>query len=304
MHCYLKKNFNTTHYHLLFLVLLLSSFTTACVNFPSAEQRWQNTLQLAKNSTWHSEELATDPFNLTVFQPDKQKALNGVLTVYIEGDGLAWLTPTMISPNPTPINPIGLMLALKHRQNDAVVYLARPCQYVVEKDKYCHNKYWTSHRFSLEVIQAMNMAINKLKLKANAKHIQLIGYSGGGTLAALITAQRNDVVLLLTVASNLDHKAWTQHHKVSPLTGSLNPAVLLSSNAEWQKLKKIPQMHFSGAQDHIVPIETIAAYKNHFNKNNIVKFRSIPDADHFCCWVEKWPELLNEALLFSESNKK
>ncbi len=38
-----------------------------------------------------------------------------------------------------------------------------------------------------------------------------------------MAARRSDVELLVTVTANLDTGMWTEHHDVTPLTGSLNP---------------------------------------------------------------------------------
>ena len=138
--------------------------------------------------------------------PTKDKP---VLTVYIEGDGLAWRTRSIPSTNPTPIDPVGLKLALAHPLGNAA-YLARPCQYVGgHTARGCDQSYWTNKRFAREVIESSNEALTTLKLEFGARHLQLVGYSGGGAVAALLAAKRDDVIRLVTVAGNLEHLAWT-----------------------------------------------------------------------------------------------
>jgi hypothetical protein len=50
-----------------------------------------------------------------------------MLTVYIEGDGFAWLSRSQASYDPSPLNPVGLELALRHPLGESA-YLARTCQ--------------------------------------------------------------------------------------------------------------------------------------------------------------------------------
>ena len=88
----------------------------------------------------------------------------------------------------------------------------------------CVQKYWTGYRFALEVIEASNITVSQLKARYAADNIRLVGYSGGGAVAAFIAARRNDVVQLVTVAGNIDPAAWTKRHRMSQLSGSLNPA--------------------------------------------------------------------------------
>lgn len=102
------------------------------------------------------------------------------MTVYIEDDGLAWISASTPSQDPTALNPMGLTLALRD-PSDPVVYLARACQFVAGHDKRgCQQKYWTNQRFAPEVITASLNAIEQLKQRYGAVRLVLIGYSGGG----------------------------------------------------------------------------------------------------------------------------
>ena len=74
------------------------------------------------------------------------------------------------------------------------------------------------------------------------------------------------------------------------MTGSLNPASV------WKNLQTIPQVHFVGANDKIVPKDIIASYTRHF-ANGPSMLKVIPGFDHSCCWTEKWSELLRKVML-------
>ena len=160
------------------------------------------------------------------------------LHVYLEGDGRSWLTPSRASYNPTPRDPIGLSLAA---QDDAenVLYIARPCQYVpFDKNPKCAYPYWTHKRFAPEIIKSVSAVIDRGKQMAKARGVEVIGFSGGGAVAILVASKRRDVIGIRTVAGNLDHQDWTNHHKIDPLKGSLNPVDVA------KKVSRIPQIHY------------------------------------------------------------
>ncbi|UTW10213.1 hypothetical protein [Marinobacterium rhizophilum] len=128
---------------------------------------------------------------------------------------MAWIS----RPSPAPIT--GLKLVLADPANN-IIYLGSPCQYRAGPN--CASPYWLNKRFAPEVIQSYSLALDRLKQTCNAASLTLVGYSGGGAIATLLTAQRQDVDLLITVAGNLDPVYWTRHHQITPLRGSLNPA--------------------------------------------------------------------------------
>jgi pimeloyl-ACP methyl ester carboxylesterase len=127
--------------------------------------------------------------------------------------------------------------------------------------------------------------VDYLKNFYHAKNIILIGYSGGGTVAALVAAKRTDVIRLITVAAILDVKQWVRQKSLTPLYGSLNPA------DEWNKLASIPQTHWVGAKDRVVPKEVAFAFAQHFPKTQKPEIISVPDFDHACCWATDWNSL-------------
>ena len=265
------------------LVIIALTLLSSCKTTPNVVQRINTSNQLALNHNWQADMIAAHSFNLMSYRP-KQINSAAILTIYIEGDGFAWRTRSSPSNNPSPINPIGLKLALNHPQGNAA-YLARPCQYVSSNTSGCDKAYWTDKRFSEEVVAASNQVIDALKSKFGAAQLQLVGYSGGGAIAALVSARRDDVIHLITVAGNLDHRAWTDKKRLSPLKGSLNPADY------WQKLNPIKQTHFVGSKDYIVGHAVAQSYKRRFNNNAKIEIKTLPNFDHHCCWVERWPVL-------------
>jgi hypothetical protein len=251
---------------------------------------------LAENKGFKKILIQAQPFLLTSYQ--KISPHHPTLTVYIEGDGRAWITRHRLSPNPTPQQPLALQLAMQD-SDASVTYLARPCQYTpLYLDKACTSVVWSSHRFSETAVSAMNEAVTKLKNTAKATKIHLVGFSGGGAIATLIAARRTDIASLRTVAGDLNHETLSQHHQTTPLTGSLNPTNVIAS------LAKIPQCHFSGGKDKIVPPFIASQFVTLINQAGFgcAKQVLIPNNTHHQSWEKQWPMLLKESLKCEPKN--
>lgn len=275
-----SKRFTVTYFYLFVIVTLIIS----CVHVPSAQQRRIFADQLVTNHQWQAQQIVTSHFDLMSYQLQHYPK-DTLLSVYIEGDGLAWLNKNTLSTDPSPITPIGLELALNQPEGN-VVYLARPCQYTGgTMARNCNKSYWSDSRFGEEVITSINEALKTLKMTFHAQQLQLIGYSGGGAVAALVAARRDDVVKLITVAGNLDHQAWTTYHRISPLSNSLNPVHYR------QPLASIEQIHFVGTKDKIIPPFLAEQYAAGFDPKTKVKVVRVPEFDHHCCWVDNWARL-------------
>ncbi len=223
-------------------------------------------------------------FKIFAFQSLKKESRNKKIHIYIEGDGLAWVTSSRPSDNPTPITPVGLKLFLKDPA-PRKIYLARPCQYI--SSGACQQKYWTSHRFSKEVIDGYHGVLDRIKTEYAPEEFTLFGYSGGGAVAALLAAQRDDVSDLVTIAANLDTDFWTQLHCLTPLTGSLNPADFT------QGLEQVRQHHFMGGKDRIVPPSVFFSFQDRFFNKKNMDYKILNDFHHACCWDRDWESLLN-----------
>ena len=211
------------------------------------------------------------------------------LTVYIEGDGQPWLSRHRVSTNPTPRNPLALKLAIKDTTPN-ILYIARPCQFIeLNTDINCHSTYWTNKRFSPEVIQSIDEVINAVKQQARIQQIRLVGFSGGGAIATILAAQRDDVVDVRTVAGNLDIDAFTEAHQVSPMTGSINPILYAD------KLIAVPQIHYIGDKDNVVTEKVINSYLSAIEKYDeslsCVEIKKLGGVAHIEGWEIAWPKL-------------
>ena len=228
--------------------------------------------------------LAAGGFQITGFKkPVPFAGDSGV--IYIEGDGFAWVHRGLLSSDPTPYNPLVLRLMLADPAPN-VIYLGRPCHFVGGSAGGCPARYWSSHRYAPEVVQAMGSAIDVIKQRYGLKRVGLVGYSGGGAVAALLAAHRSDVAWIITIAANLDLETWIAHHQVTPMPDSLNPADFA------QQLQSINQYHFVGGNDDQVPEKVVHSYRERFPGTPPITITVIPQFDHTCCWPEQWPALL------------
>lgn len=207
------------------------------------------------------------------------------LVVYIEGDGHAYVNRYTPSKDPTPANPMSLRLALSD-PSPALLYLGRPCQYT--EDEPCSMRYWTVDRYSPVAVDAMSIALDQAKRQTGAKSLFLVGYSGGGAVAVLLAARRSDVAGLATVAGNLNHAMWTSLHDVSPLRGSLNPL------DDAKRLRHLPQVHFVGEDDRVVPLRVAESYMEQLGEYAPGRIVMVEGVDHNCCWPRLWPRLLRK----------
>ena len=207
---------------------------------------------------------------------------NSRLTVYIESDGAPWISREQPPNDPTPVKPVVMHMAVAD-PSSSVAYLGRPCQYLSERDlDDCDPALWTLGRFSEEAVAASQAAVERLKRLAGASRINLVGYSGGGAMAALVAARRQDVACLVTVASPLDTNAWADAIGITRLHQSLNPV----DHAD--RLAAVPQMHFTGARDTIVPPGSIRRFTARVPSARVLNLERY---SHTCCWQEDWAEL-------------
>lgn len=205
------------------------------------------------------------------------------LHVYIEGDGTPWVNRYFIAKDPGPYG--RLALDLMRQDFSSSLYLGRPCYYSwrLPIQENCSPLLWTDARYSEIVVDNMAFVLKKYLTAHSFHKVILIGHSGGGTLAYLISQRIESVSAVIIISGNLDTNAWTGHHNYTSLRRSINPASL-------SDIKNIPVIYLTGDKDKIVPL--------HLNKNFLQKIQaniiSRPDYDHVCCWRNEWRTLIRD----------
>lgn len=270
--------------HIIILLLTATSLGGCAGTVSSPAARHDTAVQIAHAGALEERMIPTQLFNLTSWQ--RLSRPGEPVHVYIEGDGLAWLNRRTKSLDPTPPDPMALRLAVADTSSN-VVYIARPCQYSGWNNAgACPSLYWTSGRTAHEVIQSYQEALNSIKAANPTSGFHLIGYSGGAAVAALAAAERQDILSLRTVAGNMDYTVFSNLHHISPIDASLNPSDAAA------KIAHIPQRHFIGAEDKVVPQTVINGWKAAAGNTTCIETTIVPDAAHEKGWTEKWPSLL------------
>ena len=184
--------------------------------------------------------IKTDSYEIATWQK-LNNPKNNTIHIYVEGDGNSFDVYGQPTDDPTPHGTLVRDLVVKDVFEN-VVYVARPCQFIMNDN--CKEQDWTDGRFSQKIIDAESQAINKI---AKNKNVVLIGYSGGAMVSGLVIKQNPKLKVdkWITVAGVLNHKKWTEYFGDEPLSKSLN----------MDTLPKVPQVHFVGGRDEIVPYD-------------------------------------------------
>lgn len=265
-----------------FKAVLLISFVLLLSGCTTSDPR-ETASTLAKKRQLTAREFVTDWITVRGWQRITPPVTR--LRVYIEGDGFAWVSRTRPSDDPTPRNPVGLQLAAADPSAN-VLYLARPCQFIGPPlPAACQPRVWTDQRFSAAVVAAMNAALSQVKAQYPQVEFELMGYSGGGNIAALLAARRQDVIALRTVAGNLDVAYVNALHHVTAMPDAQSAIDVAPV------LKNLPQIHYSGANDSTVP-PAVAGRFRQATGSRCTQVAVIPGMDHGGNWAALWPELL------------
>lgn len=204
--------------------------------------------------------------------------------IYIGGDGQAFLNARQVARDPTPRRPVALQLMLSDPQ--PAVYLARPCYHGSAVGPLCHPRNWTMERYSEAVISSMAAALGRILERYPQAEPTLIGYSGGGVIALLVSYRVSEVATVLTLAAPLDVEEWASIHGYTPLKGSINPADLPLMRTS------LRQIHLQGALDRNVVPTVAQRFRSQQSKHPSIQFRIIDGIDHSCCWLDLWPAIL------------
>ncbi len=205
------------------------------------------------------------------------------LHVYIEHDGTPWLDRTHVAADPTPRTPIALELMAQ--DTGPCLLLGRPCYFEPPGDSGCSALLWTHRRYSPEVVASMVAALRRFLATYPFRHVVLVGHSGGGTIAWLMAAHVPETSAVVTIGANLDTDDWAHTHGYSALLGSLNPA------SQPKLPLAVVQLHYVGSRDRKVPSSVVRSFARHHPEARVIE---VAGFDHECCWIERWPGLLDE----------
>ena len=259
----------------LLLVLLCMHGLLACTTQPDRTDR------LAEDAGFSRVVVQGKPFEHVTYQHRLDQAVTQELHIYIEGDGTPWVGGRYPAAEPTSRDPVALeLMAL---DPGPALYLGRPCYLGMARSAHCEVELWTSRRYSPEVVASMLGVIEQYLQRYEIRRVVLIGYSGGGTLAALIATHLQVQVFLVTIAANLDTDLWTSLQGFLPLDGSLNPLDYRPAIAQ------LPQLHLVGLQDSNVPLVVTESFTAGLDPEYV---RVYPQFDHNCCWLDTWPAVL------------
>jgi len=212
---------------------------------------------------------------------------DGVLHVYLEGDGSPYWQRDLPAPDPTPRNP--LMLRLMALDPARSIYVGRPCTLGLYRDAACQPLLWTLRRYGPEVLASLESVLRNEAAISGATRVELFGHSGGGTLAVLLAQRVASVTRVTTIAANLDLNAWCRLHDFSPLTGSISPI------DEPAMRKGVTMLHLVGERDTNTPPWLVSAAARARGGEPV---RVVADFDHTCCWESVWSEILNDGASF------
>lgn len=264
------------------MLLLTVATLGACSSLPFGRDGREAADDIAKPAGMLASVETAGEFTLLTYRRGIQGSVDTV-HVYIEGDGRAWRRGRP-PRNPTSSNPTGLRLAARDRAA-AILWIGRPCMYLPgAAAEHCAIKWWTSHRYAAQVVDAINTLISRA---VGTRRVMLIGHSGGGALAVLVASRRDDVSALLTASSPLDLNYWTEQGNMTALHGSLSPldvAPLLAG---------VPQRHLAGSEDRIVPPQVVRRFVNALPQPNQARLELKAGFTHQCCWERDWPQLLS-----------
>lgn len=264
------------------LLSLCFLLTVGCATL-LPQNRYATADRIAAATGFQKSAIRTSTFALTAY--GRVKKPGDPIHIYMEGDGAAWLSRTRLSDDPTPKTPLVLELAALDPASN-VAYLARPGQYAADGVPDCDAAYWSDKRFSNEVVEAINQAVDALRDRAGSRETHLIGYSGGAAVAVLVAARRSDVASLRSVAGNLDPEAVNRYHHVSAMKDFLNPMDAA------EKLRDLPQRHFVGSRDAVVPSGIARSFLKRSGRRDFGGITVVEGATHTRGWRERWKELL------------
>ena len=201
------------------------------------------------------------------------------LHVYLEGDGRPWQNGLIPADDPT--TRASIMLPLMALDSTAALYLGRPCYNNHAQDPGCNPRLWTSARYSTQVITAMTSGLADFMLQHGYSKLVIIGHSGGGSLAMLMSTHLPQTQTLITLAGNYDINLWANYHGYLRLIDSENPAEHANQG--------ITEWHFLGELDNSIPPPLFLSLLQSRNHSHV---EILSKVTHQQGWINYWPKVL------------
>lgn len=294
--------------------------------YPSLNSlRWETAKRLAYPSFMQEHTIPAGEFNVLAFERVHED--HSPITIYIEGEGTTGFMPETqraelrenpqtgtldyvardIKRDPTPMNPVALHLATRDLSRN-VVWLAQPCQYTQTTGaRDCAAALHSTHRFSPQIVEAMNLALTNIKRRYGATKFHLVGYSGGATIAVALAAMRDDIADIRTINGVLDNGVMTTYlnnimaeKKTGLYRRKEDPRPIYMLGGSFNAVERapyiarIPQVHFVGVWDEYPSQMMAESFISAQGASSCGRVSIVDKADRDAGWVEKWPDLLKE----------
>ncbi|WP_316364261.1 alpha/beta hydrolase [Candidatus Thiodiazotropha sp. CDECU1] len=235
---------------------------------------------MAQEQGFHRTEVEGGDFSHVIYDNGKL-GTSSTLHVYLGGDGTPWIGGFIIASDPTPRRPVTLKLMAMDKSPS--LFLGRPCYHGYSDRHPCTPDYWTSARYSEDVIDSMARVLRKIMAEYGHTNLHLVGFSGGGGLAMLMAEKFPETQSIVTIAGNLDVETWADLHGYDPLEGSKNPKSISPLPTT------IRQYHLAGGKDSNIPPGIIRDALINQPDSRYILFE---DFTHICCWEEIWQAVL------------
>ena len=246
----------------------------------SDQVRINKAFDLAQQSNYTPSIINSSQFPIQIFT---QNHNSSHAVIYLEGDGLVLNRYGDVAWNSTPTDPMALRLASVDTRPLTKIVINRPFHYVESINP--DSRYWTTARYAPKVLQSIVDVIKNCQQQFHFETIEFVAYSGGASVALLLTKHFKNITRIVSFAGNLDHKNWTSYHGTQPLFESLDPM----ENKEF--MRQVPQTHFLGSSDANTTIELGQAYKQQINSDRI-SIVPVAGFDHDSNWPSVWQEWL------------
>lgn len=110
-------------------------------------------------------------------------------------------------------------------------------------------------------------------------------------MAALLAGTREEVKCLITLAAPLDLAAWTSRQNLSPLVGSIDPAL------DPKKLLRTQSHHFLGQNDALVDLSALGVFAGRQPGRTVDLLAGV---SHTAGWARNWKAIRIKTCLTAE----